>query len=527
MGGIGKTTLARNIYAKQLIKEHFDICAWATISQEYDTLDILKEIVVIGGLLAKYKGTREYWEYTLENTSSAINLGDDERCLQILYMSYNELPIHLKPCFLYMVIFQEDSEIHVSELIKLWVAEGFLKPIDGKSLEVVAEEYLMELIDRNLIIVHKLDSNGETKLCKIHDLSRDLCLREARKQKFLCVVNLYDLNNNPQGIDTERRIIIHGTSKHKYGSPQVLDFFQYPSLARSLIVHYEINDFEGALRSGNLRLLRVLKVESPDILPIYWVGVYEFYNLRTMPLLRHVELNSLFLPDPPNAHIILGNLQTLSSVRISQCHKEVVARISNVKKLRISCEESDTDSLLCFNNLSHLHKLEHLRCYFDLYLFPINLILEETLRSESQWNLAFPCSLKKLTLFGCQLHWEYIATKIGALPLLQVLKLKTDSFIGPDWVTVEGQFCSLKFLLIDFCDNLVRWTTDDTHFPRLEHLHLKRLDKLTEIPLSIGDIPTLQSIELERCSYSAIMSAKRILKEQEELGNEGLRVEIK
>ncbi|KAL8458621.1 hypothetical protein ACS0TY_036221 [Phlomoides rotata] len=35
MGGIGKTTLARNIYAKQLIKEHFDICAWATISQEY------------------------------------------------------------------------------------------------------------------------------------------------------------------------------------------------------------------------------------------------------------------------------------------------------------------------------------------------------------------------------------------------------------------------------------------------------------------------------------------------------------
>ncbi|KAL8458315.1 hypothetical protein ACS0TY_035986 [Phlomoides rotata] len=246
-----------------------------------------------------------------------------------------------------------------------------------------------------------------------------------------------------------------------------------------------------------------------------------------MPLLRHVELNSFFLPDPPNAHIVLGNLQTLSSVRISQCHKEVVERISNVKKLRISCEESDTDSLLCFNNLSHLHKLEHLSCYFDLYLFPINLILEETLRSELQRNVAFPCPLKKLTLFGCQLHWEYIATTIGPLPLLQVLKLKTDSFIGPDWVTVEGQFCSLKFLLIDFCDNLVRWTTDDTHFPRLEHLRLKRLDKLTEIPLSIGDIPTLQSIELERCSYSAIMSAKRIVMEQEELGNEGLRVEIK
>lgn len=45
MGGIGKTTLAKHIYAKQLIKEHFDICAWATISQEYDTQDILREIL--------------------------------------------------------------------------------------------------------------------------------------------------------------------------------------------------------------------------------------------------------------------------------------------------------------------------------------------------------------------------------------------------------------------------------------------------------------------------------------------------
>ncbi|KAL7115228.1 hypothetical protein ACP275_04G171700 [Erythranthe tilingii] len=35
MGGIGKTTLARNAYESRLIVNHFDICAWATISQEY------------------------------------------------------------------------------------------------------------------------------------------------------------------------------------------------------------------------------------------------------------------------------------------------------------------------------------------------------------------------------------------------------------------------------------------------------------------------------------------------------------
>lgn len=119
-----------------------------------------------------------------------------------------------------------------------------------------------------------------------------------------------------------------------------------------------------------------------------------------------------------------------------------------------------------------------------------------------------------------------ITTKIGTLPHLEVLKLEKDAAAGPDWVTVEGHFCSLKFLLITFCCDLVRWTADEAPFPRLEQLRLEYLDKLTEIPLSIGEIPTLKSIELLFCSYSAAMSAKRIRKEQEELGNDGLLIEI-
>ncbi|KAL8458623.1 hypothetical protein ACS0TY_036223 [Phlomoides rotata] len=45
MDGIGKTTLATNICANHLIKEHFDICACATISQEYDTWEVLRVVL--------------------------------------------------------------------------------------------------------------------------------------------------------------------------------------------------------------------------------------------------------------------------------------------------------------------------------------------------------------------------------------------------------------------------------------------------------------------------------------------------
>ncbi|XP_057776505.1 disease resistance protein RPP13-like [Salvia miltiorrhiza] len=45
MGGMGKTTLAKNIYAHQLIIERFDIRAWATVSQQYNAKQILEQLL--------------------------------------------------------------------------------------------------------------------------------------------------------------------------------------------------------------------------------------------------------------------------------------------------------------------------------------------------------------------------------------------------------------------------------------------------------------------------------------------------
>ncbi|XP_057801651.1 putative late blight resistance protein homolog R1A-4 [Salvia miltiorrhiza] len=45
MGGIGKTTLARHIFEHALVKEHFDICAWTTISQTYNIRETLGQVL--------------------------------------------------------------------------------------------------------------------------------------------------------------------------------------------------------------------------------------------------------------------------------------------------------------------------------------------------------------------------------------------------------------------------------------------------------------------------------------------------
>ncbi|XP_047965792.1 toMV susceptible protein tm-2-like [Salvia hispanica] len=87
---------------------------------------------------------------------------------KILSLSYNHLPLHLKPCFLYMAGFPEDHEIKVTDLIRLWVAEGFVE------FEDTAEQYLEDLVDRSLVVVTKRKSDGRIKSCSLHDMFFEL-----------------------------------------------------------------------------------------------------------------------------------------------------------------------------------------------------------------------------------------------------------------------------------------------------------------------------------------------------------------
>ncbi|KAL7139440.1 hypothetical protein ABFS83_09G050900 [Erythranthe nasuta] len=630
MGGIGKTTLARNAYTNPLIKEQFDIRAWVTISQTYNVREILVEvllcaskdesreslsgksegelgervhkslygrrylivlddiwsvdvwdkvpiffpnngqgsrvmittrlsktvfqligshglvmdlldddkswdllcgsifgkeedcpveleeigkkiaknckglplsIVVIGGLLAKSNSTRENWEYISENINSIVNLEDNERAL------LKTIAFELSPF------------------------AGFLKPIRGKSLEMVSREYLDELCDRNLIRVHqRRSSNGGIKFCKIHDLVRELCLREAKKEKFLYVTIPNDLNI----INTQRRISIHQSTTHKEYLREAFHALQSVPLARSFFFK-----FEGVLPSlDHCRLLRVLRA-ADTYLDFYGENTHCMYTLENVFQLVNSRflavgavrdenpfLCGLEMPDPPlggqDGEFVLGNLQTLSVLINFKCGEEVVKRIPNINDLQICYDgegiEGYFSSYYSLNNLGHLGKLESFSCYFRKSNKPN--------RNDMLHNLIFPNSIKKLTFGGTQLKWEGMKTKIGWLPNLEVLKLNYNSFFGAEWETIEGQFCSLRFLQIYNCSDLEWWTTDSPHFPRLEQLVFRRLNKLKEIPSCIGEIPTLQSIRVEWCNDAIVISAKTILDEQVDLGNSGLRVRV-
>ncbi|KAG5568643.1 hypothetical protein H5410_064338 [Solanum commersonii] len=110
-------------------------------------------IVVLSGLLSHKKGLNEWqkvkdylWKNIIEDKSIEIS--------NILSLSYSDLSIVLKWCFLYFGIFPEDQVLETENIIWLWMAEGFI-PRGKERMEDVAEGFLNELTRRSLVQVAK------------------------------------------------------------------------------------------------------------------------------------------------------------------------------------------------------------------------------------------------------------------------------------------------------------------------------------------------------------------------------------
>ncbi|PHT52058.1 hypothetical protein CQW23_06520 [Capsicum baccatum] len=134
MGGIGKTTLANEVYNEMdlvHLDESWDLfknVAFANeaLPSEFETIGkqiaekchgLPLAIAMVAGLL-KSKMAIEDWENVAKDVKSFVKNDPDKQCSRVLGLSYDHLTSDLKACLLHFGIFPEDSEIPVKKLMR-------------------------------------------------------------------------------------------------------------------------------------------------------------------------------------------------------------------------------------------------------------------------------------------------------------------------------------------------------------------------------------------------------------------------
>ncbi|KAF8647788.1 hypothetical protein HU200_065203 [Digitaria exilis] len=159
-------------------------------------------IKVMGGLLSTRSQIEREWEAVLNHRAWSISGLPDELDSRI-YLSYEDLSPQLKQCFLYLSLFPKGTTIRQTDIVPMWIGEGFIQSCQGGSststdddrLEEVATEYYEELIMRNLIetteSTTKFEKSGHYK-CTSHQV-RGSEFQQAASSREVAFPNLASL----------------------------------------------------------------------------------------------------------------------------------------------------------------------------------------------------------------------------------------------------------------------------------------------------------------------------------------------
>uniref|UniRef100_A0A453Q9Y3 C2H2-type domain-containing protein n=1 Tax=Aegilops tauschii subsp. strangulata TaxID=200361 RepID=A0A453Q9Y3_AEGTS len=117
-----------------------------------------------------------------------------ERTRQVLNLSYHRLPHYLKTCLLQLGMYSEGSIIFKHDLVRQWVAEGFLAASEGQNMEQVAGMYFDQLVDRRFIQPVSINFNNEVVSCTVHAVVHDLIVQKSAEENFTVVVDYNQKN---------------------------------------------------------------------------------------------------------------------------------------------------------------------------------------------------------------------------------------------------------------------------------------------------------------------------------------------
>ncbi|GJM95491.1 hypothetical protein PR202_ga12232 [Eleusine coracana subsp. coracana] len=422
-------------------------------------------IISISGLLANKALTEDEWGRVLSSIGRGLAKNPDVKSMmQILSLSYFDLPHYLKTCLLYLSIFPEDSVIDKFRLVRRWIAEGFIQQDEGNTPYELGERCFNELINRSLIQARDINMHGEVTTCQIHDTVLDFIVSKAEEENFASVFSDgYDILF---AYNKVRRLSLQANSEDKVSLMSELNLshvrsvtvfsktLKLPSLFESSLLR--VLDLQGCSQVedhhiagiGNLFQLKYLSLrgtgvcELPEeIKKLQYLETLDVNNskVRELPpsiayLRRLVVLvvgRLVKLPDTIGSMTALEDLHFVDMYNLSV---DIIRKFGQLKNLRsicflyytrhwlkqMSCYSEHVDSILsALAELRHLHSLS------------INNIDHFSMDSRGET----PRNLQKFVISGGFI--SKVPNWIGSLGSLQMLTLCVKQF-GPEDILVLG-----------------------------------------------------------------------------------------
>ncbi|KAG5608445.1 hypothetical protein H5410_019726 [Solanum commersonii] len=510
-------------------------------------------VVLIAGVIVRgKKKEKDLWLKIQHNLDSFVSANNS---LEIMQLSYDHLPYHLKPLLLYFARSRKSKRIQVSKLMQLWMAEGLVDHDIGSksSLEEATQSYLDALISSSLIMVDHMLAEKSThfsvmiKVCYVHDVVHDFCSVKAKREKFLKLINpgarfhASDFLHHRLTIHIEdgqlhKKCVLFNSKKCSAGSKHLISLKVSGSLLNSRyichtrpfglvrVLQLDSIELKDSLMEeiGSLFHLRFLRIRTGDVkaIPVSWLNLQ---NLET--LLINTEYTMVLLPR-------ILKLSKLKHVKIHRsCFFEKEEEEDNIQSrilegensklttlshVVISYSEGTNDALKKFPNLQHLECT--IRIHDDW--FPKFDVLNklESLFVKYPWKdyfygkeYHFPSSLKELQLYRFVMIPDLLSA-ITALPQLEILAIRNSYFLEDKWDASEDIYQSLKTLTLQEV-GFSEWEVDRETFPKLEELKIEYCEELTEIPCAFAEIETLKSIHIRIVNREVEDSAIEIKKQ--------------
>ncbi|ONI12193.1 hypothetical protein PRUPE_4G149900 [Prunus persica] len=335
--------------------EELQVCAEKILKRcEYLPL----AVSAVATLLSKKPQTPFEWEKF--HNSLVYNLPIIE---QVWVPSYRDLPIDVQSCFLYFSMFPEDYSIKCERLIRLWVAEGFVTPRRGKTMEEVADGCLNELIGRNLVDVNSTEIDGKVRTCRVTSLVREFVISKA--ENFINVVESNSTSTSHSG-QKIRRLSAHYAPINN-SSRGCRDLNRTSTLlvfgsSQPTVLSSQHDELGNVLKP--LKYLRVLDFKG--------VPLKDFpKSILGLSLLKYVSMRKTKIKSVPSSIKKLSQLETLDLKRtqvielpkeIYELHnmRHLLVKLTGLRKLRLTDvkEEHGTELCCAIEKMKRLSTLE-------------------------------------------------------------------------------------------------------------------------------------------------------------------------